>query len=208
MVRDEAEGTANSVRPSASASSSMRRRASSTCRSRSRRAVPGGATTTAWTTCGSEARAARPSASGSTGTSRHAAMDSRSAARLRSTSWRAVDRAASSAGRKSMNTPGRPGTPGAMSRSRGRSSGNRMPAPSLDAPSAANAPRWPSAPRPARASGSTRDRWRPELSATKPTPQASCSKRGSYSGYRESGRSVAMGQRPYLPCGRRSASRR
>ena len=63
-----------------------------------------------------------------------------------------------------------------------RSSGRATPAPSLDSPSAPNAPRWPRAPRPASASGSTRSRECPPASATKPTPQASCSKRASYNG--------------------------
>ena len=60
-----------------------------------------------------------------------------------------------------------------------RSSGRATPAPSLDSPSAPNAPRWASDASPASASGRTRSRERPPASATNPTPHASCSKRAS-----------------------------
>ena len=70
----------------------------------------------------------------------------------------------------------------AISASNERESGNATPAPSLDTPSAPNAPRWLRAARPASANGSTRSCDRPPASATNPTPQASCSKRSSYSG--------------------------
>ena len=76
----------------------------------------------------------------------------------------------------------RPQSSPAISASNERDSGNATPAPSLDTPSAPNAPRWLSAARPASANGSTRSCDRPPASATNPTPQASCSKRSSYSG--------------------------
>ena len=81
------------------------------------------------------------------------------------------------AGAKTVSTPGR--SPAMPSGSRRRTSdgvrGRRTPAPSLDAPSAANAPRCPRAPRPPSARASTREWEAPPASATKPTPQASCS---------------------------------
>src|SRR5689334_17476981 len=104
---------------------------------------------------------------------------------------RAALRPPSRRGRNAMTTPGRSGCPPATRSRTDRDNGNATPAPSLDSPSAPNAPRWARAASPARARGKTRRPLRPPASATNPTPHASCSNRGSYNGARRSRRSVA-----------------
>ena len=93
---------------------------------------------------------------------------------------RLARRAAAPRGRNAITTPGRStARRPAISASTDEVSGSATPAPSLDSPSAANAPRWASAARPARASGRTFPAERPPASATNPTPHASCSNRAS-----------------------------
>ncbi len=148
---------------------------------RPRSAAPrDGRATKAWATVGRDAAAAAPSAPGSIGTVRQPAIGRSASAKTRSTRLRAVRPATRPRGRNSMTTAGRsPADCGASASRSDRSRGREMPAPSLDSPSAPNAPRWASAASPASASGRTRARDRPPASATKPTPQASCSKRWS-----------------------------
>ena len=113
--------------------------------------------------------AVEPSAATSCGTSRHPAGS------------RPSDRQASStmffnqgSRRKhiAMPAPGSPVSAGA--------SGSSTPAPSPVTPSAAHAPRWDTAPSPARQRSSSSRDARPRTSATRPMPQASRSSAGSY----------------------------
>ena len=156
---------------------------------------PAGRATIAWTTAGRDDAAAAPSAAGSNGTDRQRTTGRPASANTRSTSARAARATTRPRGRNSMTTPGRSAARApAISDSSDPDSGIATPAPSLDSPSAANAPRWASAARPASASGSTRACDPPPASATNPTPHASCSNRWSYSGARwsrSSCRSVA-----------------
>ena len=125
---------------------------------------------------------AHPAGTARTATPRSAGPPSANVRSTRSRAARAADRPR---GRNSITTAGRSSPSGpAISERRDGDSGRATPAPSLDSPSAANAPRWASAARPASASGSTRPPDRPPASATNPTPHASCSKRASYSGAR------------------------
>src|SRR6478752_4776614 len=193
MVRADAEGTDSAAMdpPAARAAVSSRRRAMTRRRSKAASAIGRGSSsartgraTTAWTNHGRDAAADDPSAVTSTGTVRQATIGRPASANVSSTRARARRLAARPRGRKSETTAGRPAASAspAISRRIEPSSGSATPAPSLDSPSAPNAPRWPSAARPARASGRTRSRECPPASATNPTPQASCSKRASYNG--------------------------
>ena len=186
----------------------VRRRASS------RRVLHGGVRgcrtgrrTTAWTTVGRVARASRPSASGSTGTVRHPSTVRPSAA-TRPGQQLARAAALPALGRNSMKTPGTADRPTTRARA-----GARRPA-----PAATGCPRHrsrhhpqrmrPGAPGPPARQGRAAGRGprAAPASATKPTPHASCSNRGSYSG----GSAGRGRRRPGLvarPCHRSSGLR-
>ncbi len=176
------------ARPAASARSaaSARRRTQARASSNAASVVSAGRGTRPWRIRGIDAAAPGPSWAGSTGTCRHSGRARPSAASAASTiergsacppppAWlRDRDRCA---GANTVSTPGRaPACPrGSITASSDGVIGSRMPAPSLEAPSAANAPRWPSEASPPSARARTRPPERPTASATNPTPQASCS---------------------------------
>ena len=170
---------------------STRRRAITRRRSKVRSLVPAGRATTACATNGRDAAADAPSALRSNGTVRQPTIGRPASAWIRSMSRRAAVRPVRPRGRNAITIPGRSVAPAEMRSSMDGDSGSATPAPSLDSPSAPNAPRCARAASPLSATGRTRRPLRPPASATNPTPHASCSNRGSYSGARASRRSVA-----------------
>ena len=151
--------------------------------------VPG--PTTSCSMAGTLASAVGPRTDGSTGTLRQPSGRSPSARSVSSIARRAMRRARPAAGRNNMPTAiSGPRASASCSptssriRSRRPASGSVMPAPSPVFASAAIAPRWVSRESASSASGRIRRDGPACDSATKPTPHASWSNRGSYRGAR------------------------
>jgi len=150
--------------------------------SRSSPRAPSGAFRKSWRNTGMQSRAMRPIIESSNGTSRQPRTSRPSSATIASIRPTARARSAPSLGRKAMPAAYPPGSGRSRPVTAAKNSCGswvRMPAPSPEFSSAPTAPRWSrlaSAVRPA----STMSRpARPRSVATKATPQASCSKRGS-----------------------------
>ena len=187
MVASDSEAIASSARPGVEAAdASIERRASASARSKPMPDSRPRATSTACRTSGVSPTRRPTTRPRSTGTSRQPAT-ARPARPARS-AMSAVAASTASGGRKHMANATRrrgPSSTPASASSRRRKRGEigmLIPAPSPVVSSAPRAPRCARAASASSAIGTARAAWRPSVSATKPTPHASCSWRGSYSG--------------------------
>ncbi|MEY4010178.1 MAG: hypothetical protein RLZZ93_870 [Actinomycetota bacterium] len=164
-------------------SCSMRLRTMNSFRSRPIPVAPAGSSTKYVRNAGITSRADLPRQSGFTGTSRHPRGRRPSSRVMRSTVSTAVAMRAGSAGRKAMPAAYAPAggrSNPAVARMNASGTWMRIPAPSPVSASAPVAPRCSMLVRAVRPSVTISLLFAPFTFATKDTPQASCSKRGSY----------------------------